>query len=158
MPTNVSAQGHVWNRFDDQSAILKLRLAAGEAEAKFAERRRRLRKANSRNPFEVARRLHITIAKEWTERVYGVYTEIWESQGRTKTPEFLTRVFEQALLPAIESCLTLHDGEIIAPLGRKPWSKRFRLLEASLATEAERLKGKWQARIDAEIRKLQAAP
>lgn len=146
------AQACAWNQVDHQLVILKLSKARKQIDERY---HLPIRTPHAGDPFGVITRVHIERAREWAEKVYGIYNEVWEKQGKAKTPAFLRVVLEKAIQPAIGASVGNAKGELKLRAMRTSRPASLGSHQAALALAAERLKGEWRNRIGIEVRELE---
>lgn len=149
---NPAAQTRAWNQIDHQLVSLKLRQARKRIDKQFPVP---VKIPRAGFPFEKIMGTHLERARKWAETKYGIYTEVWEKQGKEKAPDFLMAVLNRAILPAIGASKGdgKHEMELWAERTGRPYG--VGLVQQALAMEASRLMGEWRTRIDIEVRELE---
>jgi hypothetical protein len=147
-----SAQAHAWNQIDHHLVSLKLRQARKQIDKQFPVP---VKISGAGYPFKKIMGTHLERARKWTETVYGIYTEVWEKQGKARTPDFLNAVLNRAILPAIGASKgdAKHEMELWAVRTGRPYG--LGLVQQGVVTGASRLKDEWRTRIEIESREFE---
>ena len=154
------AVDQAWNLIYHKLVSLKLSLLTEENlqqsatdlyEIQFRNR------SNSNSSAESRQRLALAEKRtnEWVEKLYEIYCDVWQTQGHTKTPAFITAVYEKAITVAIaarcsSALVGLHDHELrtscVAPnSGARDRAFRDRM---------RRLSERWKTKLDIEAKEL----
>jgi hypothetical protein len=152
---DLTEQNRAWSQIDHQLISLKLTQAAGEMANKYAQRKQGYLSGELGDVFAAMIRVHIDWAKESAERTFEICTDVWEAQGKTKTPAFLRAVLNNRLLPAIEARVGVAGFEITNLARIKRNLAGLGSLLQTLAADANRLKGEWRRKIEIGARELE---
>jgi hypothetical protein len=154
-PQNLFAEARIWAQIDHQLVLLKMSQAASGFGDKYAQRKANYPRGNRWGFLVATVALHIERAKGWTEKVFEIYGEVWEKQGKARTSDFVRAVFNEALLLAIEASVGTAESKITRLAMRTGLSFSLSPLLQKLALDADRLKSEWRRRIEIEARELQ---
>jgi len=151
-----STQDRTWAQIDHQRVLLKTNQAAIEFGVKYSPRLNEYRKGNAWSDLVAMGKAYIEWAKEWTEKLFVIYTEVWEEQGKVRTPDFLRALLNKALVPEIEKRLRPAKSEITQATRRKrEFSSGLTGLLNRLEVDAGTLRNEWRRRIETQVRELQ---
>jgi len=154
-PPGFSTPAHTWGQIDHQLVSLKMSQAAIEFDDRYAQRLRVRPWGNAWDTLAAKESDYIEWADEWTKRVFEIHAEVWEKQGKARTPDFVRAVLANALLPAIEAKVGVAKFEITMHAKRTRLAFNLTPLLQKLARDADRLKSEWCGRIEIAARELQ---
>jgi hypothetical protein len=155
-PPDISAQDRTWAQIDHQVVLLRTKRAAFEFGVKYSPRLNEYRRGNAWSDLVAMGKVYIEWAKEWTEKLFVIYTEVWEEQGKVRTPDFLRVILNKALVPEIEKRVRPAKSEIIQVTRRKrEFSSGLTGLLNRLEVDAGTLRNEWRRRIETEAWELQ---
>jgi hypothetical protein len=133
----------IWAQINHQLVGLKIR----QASAEFGRKNR----GNLPKP----KGNHLESTKDWTEKVFAIYGEVWEKQGKARTPDFIRVVFDRAIVPAIAARVGSAKFEIELHAKRTGRPAMLGPSLQKLVLDADRLKSEWRTRIEIEAQELQ---
>jgi DNA-directed RNA polymerase specialized sigma24 family protein len=155
-----SAEEETWNEIKHDLVRLKKDPVAREIEQKYKNRKTQIylkgqtRATEWTVPLGMAR-LFIEQTKEWIESLNQIHGQVWEKQGKVKTPSFVRAVFQKALLPAIETGIA-DVKEALSHSSLRNHSDDLTSLQVEdIIQEVSQLRHEWQTRIEIEARELQ---
>jgi hypothetical protein len=148
-------QARAWAQIDHQLISLKMTQAATEFSQRKSKRESNYPTGNRWGILVATLDDRIESAKEWTEKVFEIYGEVWERQGKARTPDFVRAVFDNALLLAIEARVGTAKSEMTLSRQRTGYPHSLTPLLHKLVQDADRLKSHWRGRIEIEARELQ---
>jgi hypothetical protein len=155
-----SIEEETWNKVDHDLVRLKKDPVARELEQKYENRKTQIYlKGQTRAtawtvPLEMSR-LWIEQTKEWIESLNQIYGQVWERQGKVKTPSFVRAVFQKALLPAIETGIAAVKEALSYSSLREHSDDLTSLQVEDIVLEVSQVRHEWQTRIEIEARELQ---
>jgi hypothetical protein len=147
-----SAQARAWNQFEHNRYSSKLSAAKTEIDKKY---HLPVKTWGVGNPFAKIMSVHIERAKEWAEKVHELCNEVWEEQGKARTPAFLWGVVHVYIQRAIRASVGSATDEMKQWAVRTNRSDGLGAVQQALAIETSRLKGEWRNRIEIEARELE---
>lgn len=97
-------------------------------------------------------------ADRWARRIYAIYSDVWQTQGYSKSAAFIRAVCSQAVAPAIRA----RANAIADEFARFAWQTNFSpaIRDAMLETldrEMKRLQSRWERRLEAEAKEREYA-
>ncbi|HEV3277204.1 MAG TPA: hypothetical protein VG860_10350 [Terriglobia bacterium] len=145
----------IWAQINRQLVDLKIQQANAEFRATYTDRRPDDPEGNRWGQFVRWGDIHLERTNTWVEKVYAIYTEVWEKQGKTKTADFVRVVLKKALVPAIDGRIQTAKARISTTFRTTHSEGSLAALLASMTRKADQLKSEWVRKIEIEAHELQ---
>jgi hypothetical protein len=152
-----------WEDIDHSLVSLRMTDLAEEMHVQIESDERRIRFENRNNMNSMAvpslvLKMKQGRADDWALKVYDVYCDVWQKQGRQKSAAFVRAVFLQGVLPTLRA----RTGSIAAQFSRFAVATNFsstarNAMLQGLQLNMQRLEDRWRRRIEIEAKECEHA-